>query len=101
MTDGAGWPRNAISYPRDCCPPYQRTTVKVVPPQTGPTTCWSQRRRDGASEVDEGPIRKVKQRNNRVHHLERWGYDNVLRIEVRPDGTITEWRHWAEPDLIG
>jgi hypothetical protein len=51
--------------------------------------------------VDEGPIRKVKQRNKRVRHLERWGFDNVPRIEVRPEGTITEWHHWVKPDLIG
>ena len=32
--------------------------------------------------MDEGPIWKVKQRSNRVHHLERWGYGSVPRIEV-------------------
>ena len=51
--------------------------------------------------MDEGPTRKVKQRNNRVHHLERWGYDKMARIEVRPDSTITEWCHLVEPDLKG
>ena len=41
--------------------------------------------------MDEGPIRKVKQRNNRVHHLERWGYDNVLRIEIRLNQYNFRW----------
>ena len=32
LIDGEGWTRNAISSPRDCRPPYQRTSVKAVAP---------------------------------------------------------------------
>ena len=69
-------------------------------PQTGSTTCWSQRRQNRESEVHKGPIRKPKRMDNLVDHLERWGCGNT-RIEVRPDGALKEWHHWAEPDLIG
>jgi len=50
--------------------------------------------------VKEGPVRRVKQRDNRIHHPKCWRYDNVPRIEVCSDGIITEWRHWVETDLI-
>ena len=49
----------------------------------------------------KAPIRKVKQRNYRVPFLERWGYDNVRRIKVRPDSTITEWSQvGVKPDRV-
>ena len=50
--------------------------------------------------MHKGPIRKPKRMDNLVDHMERWGCGNA-RIEVRPDGALKEWHHWAEPNLIG
>ena len=49
----------------------------MVPPNRTDPPVGRKRRQNGESEVHEGPIRKVKRRDNRVDHLERWGYDNM------------------------